>query len=218
MIATQSGPDAPEGRLVDRALEQLRAHPVYLEVCGPLAAATVPNDPADPTPIIEPLLTTRDGLILEGHERWAVARQQGRPSLPCIEYDLTGEEALTFMLEQHRRSERLNDFCRIVMALALEPHWRARARERQRQGGTGTLSSKLTKGHAIDVRGGARTRRRRGCREAAATTIDTLKAAIATALDAFTPSECANYFTNSGYKPDRSENALAIPSHRHADV
>ncbi len=38
------------------------------------------------------------------------------------------------------------------MALALEPHLRARARERQRQGGTGTLSSKLTKGHAIDVR------------------------------------------------------------------
>ncbi len=56
------------------------------------------------------------------------------------------------MLEQHRRSERMNDFCRIVMALALEPHLRARARERQRQGGTGTLSSNLTKGHAIDVR------------------------------------------------------------------
>ena len=39
-------------------------------------------------------------------------------------------------------------------------------------------------------------------RKAAARTIDTLEAAIATALDAFTPSECANYFTNSGYKPD----------------
>ena len=39
-------------------------------------------------------------------------------------------------------------------------------------------------------------------RKAAARTIDTLKAAIATALDAFTPSECVNYFTNSGYKPD----------------
>ena len=39
-------------------------------------------------------------------------------------------------------------------------------------------------------------------RKAAARTIDTLKAAIATALDAFTPSECANYFTNSGYKLD----------------
>ncbi len=39
-------------------------------------------------------------------------------------------------------------------------------------------------------------------RKAAARTIDTLKAAIATVLDAFPPSECANYFTNSGYKPD----------------
>ena len=39
-------------------------------------------------------------------------------------------------------------------------------------------------------------------RKAAARTIDTLKAAIVTALDAFPPSECANYFTNSGYKPD----------------
>ena len=38
-----------------------------------------------------------------------------------------------------------------------------------------------------------------------------IEAAIATALDAFTPSECANYFTNSGYKPDsfRNGNALA---------
>ena len=39
-------------------------------------------------------------------------------------------------------------------------------------------------------------------RKAAARTIDTLEVAIATALDAFTPSECANYFTSSGYKPD----------------
>ena len=39
-------------------------------------------------------------------------------------------------------------------------------------------------------------------RKAAARTIDTLDAAIATALDAFTPNECANYFTNSGYKPN----------------
>lgn len=39
-------------------------------------------------------------------------------------------------------------------------------------------------------------------RKAAARTVDTLEAAIATALDAFTPDECANYFTNSGYEPD----------------
>jgi transposase len=39
-------------------------------------------------------------------------------------------------------------------------------------------------------------------RKAAARTVDALWAAIATALDAFTPDECANYFTNSGYEPD----------------
>jgi len=30
---------------------------------------------------------------------------------------------------------------------------------------------------------------------------DPIEQAIATALDAFTPDECANYFTNSGYEP-----------------
>lgn len=39
-------------------------------------------------------------------------------------------------------------------------------------------------------------------RKAAARTIDTLWAAIADALDAFTPQECAHYFTNAGYEPE----------------
>ena len=39
-------------------------------------------------------------------------------------------------------------------------------------------------------------------RKAAARTVETLEAAIATALDAFTSDECANYFTNSGYQPE----------------
>ena len=39
-------------------------------------------------------------------------------------------------------------------------------------------------------------------RKAAARTVKALHTAIATALDAFTPQECANYFTSSGYEPD----------------
>jgi len=39
-------------------------------------------------------------------------------------------------------------------------------------------------------------------RKAAARTVDALEAAIATALDAFTPDECANYFTNYRHDPD----------------
>ena len=151
-VLTPVGPAALESRLVHRAPEQLRAHPVYLEVCDPLPTVTVPHGPADSTHIIEPLLTTRNGLILDGHERWALARCQSRRTLACLEYGLTDEEALTFMLNKHCRSDRLNAFCRIVMALALEPHWRARARERQRRAGEGTLSSTLTKAHTIDVR------------------------------------------------------------------
>ena len=57
------------------------------------------------------------------------------------------------MLDQYRRAERLNDFCRILMALQLEPYWQcpgpgtpASGRHREK------LSSTLTKADAIDVR------------------------------------------------------------------
>jgi transposase len=39
-------------------------------------------------------------------------------------------------------------------------------------------------------------------RKAAARTLDALETAIAAALDAFVPDECANYFTASGYEPE----------------
>lgn len=39
-------------------------------------------------------------------------------------------------------------------------------------------------------------------RKAAARTIDALWAAVADALDAFKPNECAHYFTNAGYEPE----------------
>ncbi len=39
-------------------------------------------------------------------------------------------------------------------------------------------------------------------RKAATRTVKALHDAIAEALDAFSPQECANYFTNSGYEPD----------------
>lgn len=56
-------------------------------------------------------------LILDGHTRWQLALQEGRFSVACIEYDLTGEQVLLLMLDQYRPADRLNAFCRIVMAL-----------------------------------------------------------------------------------------------------
>ena len=144
-------PATPEERLVRRAPGQLRPHPVYPNVRAPAATVKTPHGLAGP-PVMAPLLTTRNGLIMDGHERWQLAIGEARPSVACIEYDLTDEQAVLFMLKQQCRPDRLNAFGRIVMALTLEPHWRARARQRQRQGSTRKLSSTLTKADPIDVR------------------------------------------------------------------
>ena len=44
-------------------------------------------------------------------------------------------------------------------------------------------------------------RSRRSCERPPRRTVKALETAIAAALDAFLPGECANYFTNSGYEP-----------------
>ena len=137
-------------RLVDRAPEELHPHAVYLEVRGPIRGSEGRQTPSYSATLAEPVAITRDGLIMDGHERWQLAIGEARPSVACIEYDLTDEQALMFMLDKHGRSDWLNDFCRILVALQLEPHWRARAQ--QRQAGAGQLPSKLTKAGPIDVR------------------------------------------------------------------
>ena len=139
-----------DSRLVDRAPEELHPHPVYLEVRGPIRGSKGHQPPSYSATLAEPVAITRAGLILDGYTRWQLAAREGRPSVACIEYELSDEQALTFMLEKHRRSDWLNDFCRILLALQLEPHWRARAR--QHQAGAGKLSSQLTKAGPIDVR------------------------------------------------------------------
>jgi transposase len=39
-------------------------------------------------------------------------------------------------------------------------------------------------------------------RKAAARTLDQLHRAVAAGIDAFSPQECANYFTAAGYEPE----------------
>ena len=56
----------------------------------------------------EPLLTTVDGTILDGHARWQVAIDGEQSTLPCFVYDVTDDEALQVVIQRHRRSEGLN--------------------------------------------------------------------------------------------------------------
>ena len=101
--------------------------------------------------VCEPLSVTTNGTILDGYVRWQVALEQGRPNLPCLEYDLTDSEALAFVIDRQRHSSHLNAFCRIALALELEGDFRQRnARVRSRA--SKTRSSKLTNVHRTDVR------------------------------------------------------------------
>ena len=141
-----------DDRLVHRPVTALRPHPTYLELCGPIAATRVRRLSQQAGAMREPLLITTDGTILDGHVRWQVATERHWSSLSCIEYDLTEEEALQFVIERHRTSEGLNDFCRIRLALRLEPYFREGTYRRQRAGSTNMGASNLTNVDRIDVR------------------------------------------------------------------
>ena len=149
-MTTTGGRACVASRLVDRAPDALHPHPAYLEVRGPIRGSEGRLPPSYSATLAEPVAITRAGLILDGYTRWQLAVRAGWPSVACIEYELTNEQAVLFMLEKHRRSDWLNAFCRILLALQLEPHWRARAR--QHQAGAGKLPSTLTKADRIDVR------------------------------------------------------------------
>ncbi len=140
------------GGVVQRATETLRPHPTYQELCGPIALGRVRRVAQQQGPIREPLLTTAEGTILDGHARWQVAMDRQQSSLPCIEYYVTDDEALQIVIQHHRASEGLNNFCRIVMALELEPSFRERSRRARTTTGAGKPSSNLTNDEHRDVR------------------------------------------------------------------
>jgi hypothetical protein len=145
--------DVVNPRVVTRCVDELRPHPSYsghnlcvqtfklseLEGLGDLA-------------FHRPLLVTRDRFIISGYEQWELAKQRSRPTLQCMEYDLTPEQALQFLIQTHRRSAGLNDFLRIELALDLEPSFNMHARLNQQAGGQHKGLSKLTVAEQVDSR------------------------------------------------------------------
>ena len=145
--------DRLQGELVTCPVEELRPHASYERhrfTVSPsrLSALAESGDFA----LHEPLMITRNRMIIDGYCRWEIARRQGRTTVTCIEYDLTEEEALHWLLFRHRRVEGLNAFCRILLALDLEPCFREKAQSNQRLGGRIKGSSNLTEAERVDVR------------------------------------------------------------------
>jgi len=139
-------------RLQYRPTATLRPHPTYQALCEPIAAIRRRRVAQQGGPIREPLLIARDGTILDGHARWQVAVDRQQERLACLECDVTNEEALQIVIRQHRTTEGVNHFCRIVMALELEPFFHAQALQARTATGTTGLLSNLTNGEHRDVR------------------------------------------------------------------
>jgi hypothetical protein len=142
-----------EGRPVVRSPEQLRVHRALdeldlMDVAGELNDAAGLRDLFPP----EPILITTDGTILVGLGRWRLALLDGRQSINCIEYALSEEPALKFILAQHQPRRGWNAFVRTCLALTLKPYLQQRALENMRIGGKYKGSASLPDLRRIDVR------------------------------------------------------------------
>jgi hypothetical protein len=150
-----SDPDSNgiKSQFVTCSVRELRPHPSYarhsLSVQAfKLAALADLGDLA----FQYPLIITRDRLIIDGYGRWELAKQKGLLTLPCVECDLSEEQALEWLCQTHGPSKGWSDFIRIELALDLEPHFQGKAVLNQQSGGRGKALSKLTEAQRVNSR------------------------------------------------------------------
>ena len=142
-----------EGRPVVRHPEKLRLHPALVELdffdlVGELNEAARLKDRS----AAEPVFITTSGTILAGFGRWHLALLEGGQEVHCIEYSLSQEESLQFILDHHRPRCRWNAFVRIRLALTLEPYFQQRALDNMRAGGKYKAWANLPEAQHVDVR------------------------------------------------------------------
>ena len=142
-----------EGRPVVRSPEQLRLHRA-LEELGWTGVIDEFNDAARLTnpSVTEPILITTNGTILAGFGRWRLAVFERRHEIHCIEYPLSEDESLQFILTHHQTRCGWNAFVCIRLALTLEPNLQQRALDNMRAGGKYKGLASLPDVQRIDVR------------------------------------------------------------------
>ena len=138
---------------VVRLPEQLRLHRA-LEELGWIGVIDEFNDAARLTnpSVTEPILITTNGTILAGFGRWRLALFERRHEIHCIEYPLSEDEALQFILTHHQTRYGWNAFVRIRLALQLEPYFQKRALDNMRAGGNQKGWANLPEAQHIEVR------------------------------------------------------------------
>ena len=141
------------GRPVIRRPQELRLHRALLDldltsVDEELNEAARPNSQVLPCTI----LITASGIILSGIGLWRLALREGKTELHCIEYSLSDEESLQFILSHQKPRRGWNSFIRIRLALTLEAHFQQQALENMRAGGRYKGLANLPQAQFIDVR------------------------------------------------------------------
>jgi hypothetical protein len=142
-----------EGCPVVRSPEQLWLHRA-VEEFGCTAEIDEFNNAARLTksPVTEPILITTNGMILAGFGRWRLAVLERTQEIHCIEYSLSEDESLQFILTHHQTRCGWNAFVRIHLALTLEPNLQQMALDNMRAGGKYKGWANLPDVQRIDVR------------------------------------------------------------------
>jgi hypothetical protein len=141
------------GRPVVRSPEQLRLHPALVEL-GWTSVVDELNDAVrlKNQSVPEPILITTNGTILAGFGRWRLAVLEARREIHCIEYPLSEDESLQFIITYHQSRRGWNDFVRICLALKLEASLPQRARDNMSAGGKYKGLTNLSEADRIDAR------------------------------------------------------------------
>jgi hypothetical protein len=99
-----------------------------------------------------PILVTANCTVISGFRDWQAALSDPTATVDCIEYSLSDEEALQFILIHHRPRRFWNSFIRIRLALELEPYFRAKAVANQSHGGRVKGWANLPKAECLEAR------------------------------------------------------------------
>ena len=142
------------GRTVVRLLDELRVHPALEEIgfCAFPSEVSEDGRYQNQMSTAEPIFVTQTGVILAGFGRWQLAVSRKIPNIECVEYSLTDEEALQFMLSLQKRRNGWNSFIRIRLALKLEAALQDRAVTNMQMGGKYKGLATLPKAAQVDVR------------------------------------------------------------------
>jgi hypothetical protein len=138
---------------VVRSPEALHLHHALHEIDG-VGAVGETNEALQFTDscVTEPVLITTNGTILAGFGRWRAAALAGSLELNCIEFQLSEDQSLQFILAHHQTRCGWNAFVRIRLALTLEPNLQQKALDNMRTGGKLKGLANLPEAQRIDVR------------------------------------------------------------------